>query len=208
VARLALPELNLSHRPRVRARLERLLRVELEHVLDLLRPRHHRRLEHVHALLVLGRAVRRRQLERRQRQQRLTLGVANGDIDGGDEAVVKLHHVLHDHLGQPLLVVVVGQQRQVHLGRCLEEVLHHLRLQVAVDDDLLGVIGGDGHLLRLQEIDDLLFLVGRRRLEASQLLCALGDTDTRHLRVEKEIEHRPAGLLEHHQLLKFVRLDV
>ena len=126
VARLSRPELELRHRPRMRAALEQMLRVELQHILDLLGPGDHRGLEYMHALFVLGRAVHRRQLHRRQRQQRLALGVSDGHVDRPHELVQVLHDVLDDDLGQPPLVMRVGEQRQVHVRRRVIQVLQHL----------------------------------------------------------------------------------
>ena len=211
VGRLLLPELNLLERPGVRARLEDLLGVELQHVLDLPRPRHHRRLEHVHALLVLRRAVDGGELNGRQRQQRLPLDLADRDVDAGDELVERVDHLAHDHLGPPLLVVRVGEQRQEDLLARAVHVLERravprARQQVAAHRLVADVLGGERDGPQLEEVHHLLLLLPGERGRALQLLRAVEHEDAPAVGVGEEVEQRPPALLRGEQLLELLRL--
>mmetsp|Transcript_2360 Transcript_2360/g.7767 ORF Transcript_2360/g.7767 Transcript_2360/m.7767 type:complete len:407 (-) Transcript_2360:492-1712(-) len=71
IASLLHPKLDALHRAWIAATLQYALRVGLEHSLDLVGPGDDSRLEHVDAVLVLGRTVSDQHVGRRLRQQRL-----------------------------------------------------------------------------------------------------------------------------------------
>tara|TARA_B110001452_G_scaffold49241_1_gene37599 strand:+ start:1649 stop:1891 length:243 start_codon:yes stop_codon:yes gene_type:complete len=80
----------------------------------------------VHALLVLARAVGRRELDGRQRQQRLALHLADGHVDAGDQPLEVVEHLARHDVGPAVLVLRVGHDRQVHLLAQLEQLAEHV----------------------------------------------------------------------------------
>ena len=194
VGRLDLPEGDLDVGRRVQALLERRLRVRLEHVLDLLRPRDDGVLEQVHAVL-RGERARRGRVQRRQRQARLATRQAHRDAHGAQEGVQAVDDLLAGDLAPAVLVRGVAQQRQVDLGQHLLEVLERLRAHL-VHHELGGRVADLARLLVLQEVDDLVYALGQ----------LLRQADLRRERVAVVAQHAQVLLVqvvvEPHQRLR------
>lgn len=113
----------------------RLVRLNLEDVLDLPGPRDDGALEHVDAVLVAHSLVARvRAVGRRQGQERLALGLADGHVHVRDELVHVLQDLLRHHFGPPVLVARIGQQRKEHLLRHCGQLLEGNVPEVAVEN--------------------------------------------------------------------------
>merc|ERR1719506_3295588 len=157
---LVLPEAELHGRLRVQALLERLLRILVEHVTDLLRPRDHRALQHVHAVLAV-RGVRGRLLLRK-RKQRLALHQARGHVQVGQVHVVLVHQVLADQVRPATLVRRIAQDRKVHGVADDVQDVHRLLRELQKDQGVRVVFVRDVALVRSTVHHEALALELRR----------------------------------------------
>lgn len=209
VGGLGRPELEADERARVAVR-ERGLRVELEHVLDLRRPRHHRGLEDVYPVLCDGaRAVGHEQLRGRQRQDGLALRLARGDVDRAHRPVEVLRHLVRHHLGPADLVCGRRDHGQVDVGARGEQAVERARLDVAEEDGGAHGLDGQRALRRLlKQVDQLLLGARGRRREDGQLLGAVAKVERAALgRVEEFADEVKLGL-GRAEPAELVRLDL
>mmetsp|Transcript_12554 Transcript_12554/g.15115 ORF Transcript_12554/g.15115 Transcript_12554/m.15115 type:complete len:324 (-) Transcript_12554:12-983(-) len=209
VLSLGSPEVELDQWSRILSILECCFGVGLEYIFNLTCPCNDRALQYVNTLLVASvcALLSIGAFAWWQRQQGLSLCLADGHVNVSDELVQVICDLLADNLRPALLVPRVTQERQIDLLGYCTEMFKGTVVKLAVQNLFADVLVSDGDGIELQEVCGLLLELSERVHHAVQFLLAdFVEQDTLSISIVQELlDHNP-GLILNEECLPFVIL--